>query len=72
MGYGGAPSWVYKREMAYRDMSHYDQERRLSSEIENLKKENQNLKNRIKELEAENQDLKKYIDSLNAIHSLKN
>jgi hypothetical protein len=33
-GYGGAPSWVYKREMAYRDMSHYDQERRLSSEIE--------------------------------------
>lgn len=64
MGYGGAPSWVYKREMAYHDMSHQSQESRLSSEISELKKENEALKAKIKQLEEENRDLKCYIDSL--------
>lgn len=64
MNYGGAPPWVYKREMASREASHYDQESRLSSEIQDLKKENQKLKDKIIELEAENKDLKNYIDSL--------
>jgi len=64
MGYSGAPSWVYKREMAYHDMAHYDTESRLSSEINDLKKENEALKAKIKEIEAENQDLRKYIDYL--------
>lgn len=64
MGYGGAPSWVYKREMACRDMSHESQESRMSSEISELKKENETLKAKIKQLEQENQDLRGYIDYL--------
>jgi cell division protein FtsB len=65
MGYnGGAPSWVYKREMAIRDMSHESQESRLSSEISELKKENEALKAKIKQLEDENKDLRCYIDTL--------
>jgi hypothetical protein len=39
MGYGGAPSWVYKREMAYHDMAHQSEESRLGSEIQELKKD---------------------------------
>ena len=61
---GGAPSWVYKREISYHDMAHQSEESRLSSEIQGLKKENQQLKDRVTELEAENKDLKKYIDAL--------
>ena len=64
MGYGGAPSWVYKLEMASRDSSHESQERRLSSEISELKKENEALKVKIKQLEDENKDLRSYIDAL--------
>lgn len=64
MGYGGAPSWVYKREMAYHDMSNQSQVSKLSSEISDLKNENEALKAKIKQLEEENSDLKTYIDSL--------
>ncbi len=64
MGYGGAPSWVYEREMTTRDMMHHDQESRLLAEIENLKKEIEELKAKNIELETENKDLRKYSDSL--------
>lgn len=62
----GAPSWVYKREMSYHDISHQSQENKLSSEISELKKENEALKAKIKQLEDENKDLRSYIDSLKA------
>lgn len=64
MGYDRAPSWVYKREMAYHDMAHQSQESSLLSEIQELKKENEQLKDKIAELEAENKDLRSYIDAL--------
>lgn len=64
MGHGGAPSWVYKNEIAYREMSHQSEESRLSSEISELKKENEALKAKIKQLEDENKDLRSYIDAL--------
>jgi predicted RNase H-like nuclease (RuvC/YqgF family) len=65
MGYGGAPSWVYKQEMALRDASHSPETSSLNSEIQELKKENQELKARIEELEAEVNELRKYkFDSL--------
>ena len=68
LGYGGAPSWVYKREMALRDASHSQEISRLYSEIQDLKKENQELKARIEELESEINDLRKYkFDSLNEV-----
>ena len=44
MGYGGAPSWVYKNEMAIREASHERQESNLLSENSQLKKENEELK----------------------------
>jgi cell division protein FtsB len=50
--------------MAIRDMSHESQESSLSSEISELKKENEALKLRIKQLEDENKDLRNYIDAL--------
>jgi predicted RNase H-like nuclease (RuvC/YqgF family) len=59
MGYDSKPSWVYKREMAYQSMSHDQETSKLSSEIQELKKENQTLKTRIEEMEAEISDLRK-------------
>ena len=64
MGYGGAPPWVYKSEMAIRDSSYQSRESRLLSEISQLKKENDELKAKIKQLEDENKDLRRYIDSM--------
>jgi cell division protein FtsB len=65
LGYGGgAPGWVYNREMAYHDMAHQSETSRLQSEIEGLKKENQELKDKNVKLEAENKDLRSYIDAL--------
>jgi cell division protein FtsB len=66
MGYGRAPSWVYKREMAIRESSHQSQENSLLSDISQLKKENDALKAKIKQLEQENKDLRGYIDFLKA------
>jgi predicted RNase H-like nuclease (RuvC/YqgF family) len=60
MGYGGAPPWVYKQEIALRDLSHNQETGKLNSEIQGLKKENQELKARIEELEAEINDLRWY------------
>jgi predicted RNase H-like nuclease (RuvC/YqgF family) len=65
MSHDGAPSWVYKREMAYQTMSHEQETNRLLSEIKALKEENQALKSWIEELESELNDLRKYkFDSL--------
>ena len=64
MGYGGAPPWVYKNEMAIRESSHQSQESNLLLEISQLKKENEELKAKINQLEQENKDLRGYIDSL--------
>jgi hypothetical protein len=44
-------------------MAHQDQESRLSSEISQLKKENEEL-SKIKQLEQENKDFRGYIDYL--------
>ncbi len=64
MGYrGGAPSWVYKNEMAIRESSYQSQQSNLQSEITQLKKENEELQAKVKQLELENKDLKCYIDS---------
>ncbi len=59
MGYhGGAPSWVYKEQMAHQSASHEGQIRRLEQKIEVLEKEKIELQNRILELEKENNELK--------------
>lgn len=54
----GAPSWVYKQEMALRESSWSSQARSLRDEITKLEKEKEELLNRIKELEKENNELK--------------
>ena len=69
MSHGGAPSWVYRREMAYQSMSHDQETNRLLSETRTLKEENQALKSRIDELETEVNNLRKFkFDSLKKIN----
>jgi TolA-binding protein len=60
MGYGGgAPSWVYKNQIASEQSSHHNDVSLLNSKIRELEEEISSLKKRIQELEAENQKLKK-------------
>ena len=47
----GAPSWVYKREQALRDISHRNYERQLQDKIKQLEKENSDLKKKITKME---------------------
>ncbi len=54
MGYGGAPSWVYKNQMANMESSYDMQIRQLRQRIEELEKEN-------KQLKEENRQLKERI-----------
>ena len=59
MGYrGGAPPWVYKREMATRQMSHDSHVRSLEEKIRELEKAKSELMRRIEDLEKENTDIK--------------
>ncbi len=59
MGYGGgAPFWVYKKQIADEQASHHNDVSLLNSKIKELEEENSSLKKRIQELEAENQNLK--------------
>jgi len=52
MGYGGgAPSWVYKREIASREMHHSDETRNLRQRVEELEKENAELKSKLEKIE---------------------
>jgi cell division protein FtsB len=64
MGYGGTPSWRIREENSYREMLHHDRESSQWSEINQLKKENEELRAKIKQLEDENKDLRAYIDCL--------
>ena len=59
MSHGGAPSWVYRREMAYQSTSHDQETDRLLSEIQAPKEENQALRSRVEELEIEVNNLRK-------------
>ena len=60
MGYGGgAPSWVYKNQIASEQASHQRDVSSLNAKMRELEEENRALKKRIQELEAENQKLKK-------------
>ena len=54
MGYSrGAPSWVYKNQMARQSASYQHQISVLDQTIKELKKENEVLKEKIKALEIE-------------------
>lgn len=66
LSHRGAPSWVYKQEMAIREASWSGQARSLQDRINNLEKENEELKTRIKELEKENKKLKMQISKVQA------
>lgn len=53
MGYGGAPSWVYKNQISSQAASYDSQIYRLNDRIKELENENEALKKRVKELEEE-------------------
>lgn len=61
MSRGGAPPWVYRREMAIRDASHQSQQSNLHAKIRKLENEKEELLKRIAELEKENEQLKRKI-----------
>ncbi|MCW3990931.1 MAG: hypothetical protein NWE88_12755 [Candidatus Bathyarchaeota archaeon] len=59
MGYrGGAPSWVYKNQLASQSASYQHQISTMNEKIKQLQDENDNLKNTIKKLEKEIKKLK--------------
>ena len=52
MGYrGGAPHWVYKKDMAIQASSYENQIALLRKRIEELESENEKLREKIRELE---------------------
>jgi len=52
MGYrGGAPSWVYKNQIASQSASYQHQISILNRKIDELQKENDELKKKVKDLE---------------------
>jgi len=59
LGYhGGAPSWVYKNQMASQAASYEGQVRRLEQRINELEKMNSELRDRVAQLERENKELR--------------
>lgn len=59
MGYGGgAPFYVYKKQIADEEASHQHDVSVLNLKIKELEEENNTLKKRVKELEEENEKLK--------------
>jgi len=59
LGYrGGAPSWVYKQQMAIQQSSHDSYVRRLEEKIRKLEEEKRELLHKVDELEKENNSLK--------------
>lgn len=55
---GGAPSWVYKNQLASQSASYEYQINRLNQKIEQLIKENESLKQKVTELEKELSELR--------------